>query len=136
MRVFCALILCANPALAWEFSATPICTLDNLGTDPKVTVTHDGQIYAIQLDAPQGWPDAPVFTIRFVPNGPVISTTRHRITGTVLEVTDSGFGNVLNGLQYNQTAEASLGDTTVAFDLSSAADPVAAFRACDPLPLS
>ena len=136
MRVLAALAFMAQPACAWEFTALPICTLSRDAPEMRAKVTYEGQIYALRLDHPEGWPEAAVFSIRFVPNGPVISTTRHRVTGTVLEVTDSGFGNVLNGLQFNQTAIAELGDIARPIDLSEAADPVAAFRDCDPAPLS
>lgn len=136
MRVLAALAFMAQPACAWEFTALPICTLSRDAPEIQVAVTYDGQIYALRLEHPEGWPMAPVFSIRFVPNGPVISTTRHQIDGTVLEVTDSGFGNVLNGLQFNQTAIAELGDIARPIDLSDASDAVAAFRDCDPTPLS
>lgn len=134
MRLICLLTLLAGPALAWEFSPTPICTLRSAGpVDAKIT--FDGALYALHLTRAGGWPDAPVFAIRF--NGEVpltITTTRHVIDGITLTVTDRGFGNVLNGLQYNQTATALIGGLSVPLDLTGAAAPVEQFRACGLVP--
>ena len=127
------LCLAASPLWAWTFTPQPICTLANDGS-LQVTVTYDGALYAIHITRPGGWPDAPVFSLRFAPNGPTISTTRHSVTGDRLTVTDKGFGNVLDGLQFNGTATAMLGETNQPIDLQGAADPVAAFRNCRPGP--
>ncbi len=130
-----ALICLAAPAGAWQFSPTPICTLDNLEDAPHVRVTYDGALYAIHLSNPAGWPDAPVFALRFEGgDANTISTGRHAVEGDTLTVTDSGFGNVLNGLQFNGRAVALLGETEVPFDLSDAAAAVAAFRTCEVAP--
>ena len=61
-----------------------------------------------------------------------ISTTRHVLDegGRRLTVTDRGFGNVLDGLQFNGRAIAIAGDTVVALDLAGAAPEVEVFRAC------
>ena len=56
--------------------------------------------------------------------------------GRALTVVDTGFGNVLDGLQYNHTAYAIAGDLEIPFPLEGAAEPVAAFRACDGAALS
>jgi hypothetical protein len=45
-------------------------------------------------------------------------------------VSDRGFGNVLDGLEFNQVALAATGDRVVSIDLDGAAPEVAAFRAC------
>ena len=65
-----------------------------------------------------------------------ISTGQHQLSngGRTVTVVDSGFGNVLNGLQFNQTATTILGDAQIVLPLADAADAVAAFRACDMLP--
>lgn len=117
-------------ASAWTFSADPVCTLRD--TASGTVLTYDGARYRIAITAPRAWPDAPVFTIRFAPDGPVISTTRHRVAGATLSVEDRGFGNVLDGLQYNDTATAIAGPVAHAIDLDGAAEPTAAFRACTP----
>jgi hypothetical protein len=128
---------CAGlPAMAWEFTPDPICTLSHQGQDMTVTVTFDPMIeqYAIHLERDGGWPDAPVFSLRFEgPSGQVISTDRHAVgdvSPETLTVRDRGFGNVLNGIEFNSRAVAVLGDLEVPVSLDGAAPAVAAFRAC------
>ena len=126
------LALLATPAPAWEFSPAPICTLtDGAGT----TVTFDAALpeYAIAITLATGtWPEAPVFSMRFLPSGLTISTDRHVLSGDrrTLTVTDRGFGNVLDGLEFNALAVAILGDTEIPIALDGAAPEVARFRAC------
>ncbi len=134
MRPALALALCllAAPAQAWEFSPAPICTLTNDG-EASLAVTYDpaSGIYAIHLTHPDGWGAGPQFSIRF--DGPyplTIATGRHRVDGNTLTVTDSGFGNVLDGLQFNRTATAITGDLARAIDLNGAHDAVDRFRQC------
>jgi hypothetical protein len=120
------------PAFAWEFSPAPICTL-SYAEAAQVEVTYDARLpeYAIHITSPEGWVDAPVFSLRFEgPRGGTISTDRHTIEGDTLTVRDTGFGNVLYGLQLNTTAVAVLGGQEVEIDLAGAADPVQAFRGC------
>ncbi len=71
------------------------------------------------------------------PQGRKIATDKHQFSadGRSLSVQNSGFGNVLGGLQYNRVAYAIFGDTQVPFPLGGAAEPVKKFRACD-IPLS
>lgn len=137
-----ALLLCliATPLAAWEFTPDPICTLSNPGEGAETVVTYDARLpeYAIAITLADGtWPEAPVFSIRFLPNGPTISTSRHVLSddNRRLTVTDRGFGNVLNGLEFNALAVAILGDLQVPIPLDGAAPEVARFRAC-PAPAS
>lgn len=126
----------AGPALAWEFTEDSVCRMTGGTEEVAVEVTFDPAIgeYAITLtfdDA--GWPDAPVFAIAFDGGWPlVIRTDRHVLTdqGRSLRVTDTGFGNVLAGMEFNRTARAVAGDRQVDFPLEGAAEAVAAFRAC------
>ncbi|WP_238928694.1 excinuclease ABC subunit B [Alexandriicola marinus] len=135
MAAFLVLTL-STPASAWEFRAIPICTLDHATDQAQVRVTFDPSIpeYAIELtltDRP--WPDTSPFGIRFEGSRPnLIMTDRHALTdtGRTLTVRDSGFGNVLDGLAFNDVAIALIGDEAVAIPLDGAAEPVAAFRAC------
>jgi hypothetical protein len=104
-----------------------------------VVVTYDPRAseYAIALRRAAPWPNAPVFEIRFEgERGFTISTTRHQLSegGTVLTVTDRGFGNVLDGLQYNRTATAIAGSASLAVTLEGAAPEVEAFRDCTVAP--
>lgn len=137
-----ALILFASPAAAWEFTPVPVCTLSHATADAEVTVTYDPrqpEPYAIRVDSAARLPEAPVFSIEYAgPRGLMISTTRHRLSedGTSVTVTDEGFGNVLDGFEFNTTATAVLGGTRVAFPLDGAAEPVRAFRACTEAPLA
>ena len=52
--------------------------------------------------------------------------------GSALTVADVGFGNLLDGLQFNTTTTAIAGEATVTFPLAGIAEPLAAFRACAP----
>ena len=131
--LFLCLALLPSPLRAWDFTTLPICTLAN-AAEPQVTVTYDGALYAIHITRLEGWPTAAVFTLRFAPDGPTITTRRHTVDGPRLTVTDSGFGNVLSGLQFNTTAWALLGDLAQPIDLQGASGPVEAFRACRPGP--
>ncbi|MBY6159994.1 hypothetical protein KUV73_03880 [Mameliella alba] len=133
MRLLPILLLASTPLHAWEFSPVPVCTVVN-EAPLRVEVTYDGALYAIRLTRRGGWPDGPVFSLRFLPQGPAISTTRHVIDGETLTVTDTGFGNVLKGLQFNRTALAVIGTLEAPISLTGASEPVAAFRTCRPGP--
>ena len=133
------LIIClcvsASPVWAWEFTPDPICTLSQVSGDESVVVTFDARVpeYAIAIMRAEPWPKEPVFAIRFEgPRGLTISTSRHQLSrgGTVLTVTDRGFGNVLDGLQFNHTATALTGSAALSVPLEGAAPAVEQFRAC------
>lgn len=135
MRALAALLLTATPALAWQASSSPVCELTHDGENGDLQVTYDPAIpeYAIAITPDRPWSPGPVFAIRF--DGPqdlTITTTRHTLSdgGGTLTVTDSGFGNVLDGLEFNDTAIAILGDQVVTFALEEAAPAVQEFRAC------
>ncbi len=99
-------------------------------------VTYDPAIteYSISVTLPNGtWPGDPTFGMAFAGERPIsIQTDRFTISddGRSLTVTDRGFGNVLNGLEYNTRAYAILGDMTVAFSLDGIDPAISAFRAC------
>ena len=136
MRTVLAFLLLASPAAAWEFSATPICTLTDTSQAGEITVTYDPAItqYAVTVTLPDGrWADAPTFGMAFANDRPVsIQTDRHTMSadGRSITVTDRGFGNVLDGLEFNTRAYAILGDTTVGFDLDGIGPAITAFRNC------
>lgn len=139
MRYLAILLIWASPAAAWEFTPGLPCVLTHVEDGVEVKLTHDpsAPLYSITIRTFSAWPDAPVFGIRF--NGPAgltITTDRHEISPDrrALSVTDRGFGNVLNGLQRNDTATALLGDTAVTFSLDGADAPVEKFRLCDAVP--
>ena len=119
----------------------PLCTMTQAEPDARAVVTFDATLpeYAISITlTDRVWDVSPVFTIAFVGSaGLTISTGAHVLTdgGATLTVRDRGFGNVLNGLQFNATARAISGLTQVDIDLSDAAQVVEQFREC-PSPLT
>ncbi len=128
-------------AHAWQFSTrAPLCLLVHEEALGRVIVSYDtlAGIYAISVQRSTAtWTEAPVFSMRFEgERGLTISTDRHRLNPgqSEVSVTDTGFGNVLNGLEFNRRATALLGDQAVGFDLSGAAEGVQAFRACTTAP--
>lgn len=133
-------LLAPGPAAAWDFSATPVCTLSHRTSDADLKITYDPrqtEPYAISISRAAPWPDNPAFSITFDGAlGLTISTDRHRLSndGRTLTVTDQGFGNVLDGLEFNDSALAFTGDTTAGFPLEGAAARVQAFRACTDAP--
>lgn len=140
MRMLIALCLLAAPASAWEFTATPVCTITHETPDLALRISFDPaqpQPYAIALTRPTAWEQTEGFGLRF--DGPAamtIGTGRHQLSsdGKTLTVSDTGFDNVLDGLAYNARATALAGATEVPFDLTGARPAVEAFRACDVLP--
>ncbi|MCC5975472.1 MAG: excinuclease ABC subunit B [Rubellimicrobium sp.] len=129
-------VLSAGPALAWEFVEDRLCRMTGGTDEVLVEVTFDpvGGDYAISLTLTGAtWPAADVFGIAFDGGWPLlIQTDRHALTGDgrTLTVTDTGFGNVLAGMEFNRTASAIADDRQVAIPLDGAAEAVAAFRAC------
>lgn len=137
MRFFIVFLFAALPAAAWEFTPNPICTLDHAEAEVSVKLTYDHstRLYAIAVTQPDGWPNAPVYSIRF--DGPrplTISTDRHQTAGRTITATDTGFSNVLNGMEFNRTATAFTNTAAASFSLEGAAEPVQAFRACTTAP--
>lgn len=143
MRMLFALLCSAIPAQAWEFSANPVCTIAGDMPELAVRVTYDpgeAEPFRISLTGTAlAWPETDSFAIRF--DGPAalsIGTDRHRRSpdGRTLSVSDTGFGNVLDGLALNDTATAIAGDRRIPFDLAGARPAVEAFRACAVVPSS
>ncbi len=135
MRTFLVFLLFVSPAYAWDFIPDMPCKLQHESAQGDVLLTYDPTLplYSITITRPTPWPDAPSFAMRFDgPQGRVIGTDRHQLSDDLrsLTVTDRGFGNVLDGLQFNHTATAQSGDAAVSFPLDGASEPVAAFRAC------
>ena len=130
-------LLLSYQAQAWTFTPGLICELEHEKPSAKIALTYDPAkpLYSVTISRPGALPQEPVFSMRFVgPAGRMISTNRHTFSqdGSAVTAEDSGFGNVLDGLQFNDIAEAILGDTTIRFPLAGASEPVARFRACKP----
>jgi hypothetical protein len=129
----------ATQGLAWEVTTDgPVCVLTHAEADLAIRLTYDPgpPLYTITLTrAERDWPDAPVFALSFAgPQPNLITTDRHVTDGTSLSVSDRGFGNVLDGLQFNDTATALIGDTEIAIPLENAAAAIATFRGCTSAP--
>lgn len=137
MRLTLLLALIPLQAQAWTFTPGLICRLSHETPFALIELTYDPSLplYSVTVSQPEALPRTGVFSMRFVgPAGRTISTDRHSFSegGTAVTAQDSGFGNVLDGLQFNTRAEAILGDTILRFPLEGAAGPVAEFRACAP----
>lgn len=137
MRIL-ALFICvlAGKATAWDFTPGLPCRLSHETDDVAVELTYDPAqpLYTVTLTRSDPWPDADVFSLKFTGLAALmISTDRHQISPdrTALTVTDRGFGNVLDGLQFNDVATALLGDKVFAISLDGAAEPVDLFRRCE-----
>lgn len=135
LRIALVLISLASPVVAWDFTQTPLCTVTHEETDLSFEMTYDPGLpeYALHLTLKDGnWPTGTVFSLRFEgPAGLTISTNRHVIDGDTLSVTDRGFGNVLNGLQFNGRAVAVIGTSEFPISLDGAAPSIEAFRDCN-----
>lgn len=132
--------LCSSPAaFAWEFSPGPPCLLTHAQGDAALALTYDPTrpVYTITITQTIPWPETPFFSMRFDgPQGRQIGTDRHQLSadGRSLSVADVGFGNVLDGLQFNFETRAIAGEAVIGFSLDGAAEPVAQFRACSDKP--
>ncbi|SDJ83136.1 hypothetical protein [Aliiruegeria lutimaris] len=134
MRLVLLLTFAPFQALAWEFSPTPICTLSHKTDEAKLVITHDPAVpeYRLEINLNgDSWATSGTFGIAFQGGAKLtIGTNRHRTDGSTLSVADSGFGNVLDGLEFNGTATAFTESQTVAFSLAGAQQPVRDFRDC------
>ncbi|MEO0915779.1 MAG: hypothetical protein AAFY31_02180 [Pseudomonadota bacterium] len=135
MRSALLFLLLANPATAWEATRDgPVCFLTHETEDAEIVVSHDitkAVPYAIELTRVEGWQAGPFFAIRFDGLGPLtITTDRHTVTDKTLTVTDTGFGNVLNGIAQNFVALATSGATAMVIPLEGAAPEVEKFKDC------
>ncbi len=135
---FLVLFICglAGHAAAWEFTPGLPCRLTHDTNEVAVELTYDPTqpLYTITLTRSAPWPKADVFALQFTGSAPItISTGRHQMSPdrTALTVTDRGFGNVPDGLQFNDVATALSGDNAIAIPLDGAAKPVSLFRRCE-----
>ena len=132
-------MLGATAGQAWDFTPGLPCVLSHQSAQAEIELTYDPTkpLYTVTVRREVPWTNDPVFSMRFDGAASLsISTDRHALSrdGRSLTVQDTGFGNVLNGLQFNDTVTAILGDQTVQFSLAGAAEPVAGFRRCQPEP--
>jgi len=136
MRFALLLATLPLPAFAWEFSADPICTLTHQTEQAEIAITFDANLpeYALFITLRDGtWDTAPSFEMAFSGGVPIsIGTTRHgrSADGATLTVRDRGFGNVLDGIEFNRALRAVSGTRSVVAQTETAAPAVQAFRAC------
>lgn len=136
IRLALMIFLLGSSVQAWQFTPRPICTLSHETAEARLAVTFDpGQPepYAIAITTAEAWQNTDAFSIRFEGvRGLTISTDRHRVSddARTLSVTDRGFGNVLNGLEFNSRATLLAGDTSLSVSLAGAAPEVRKFRDC------
>lgn len=141
-RISIALLTLTAPANAWEFTPGSPCLLTSPPGDVAMALTYDPSAprYTVSITAPEPWPKSQLFVMQF--DGPIarqIGTNRHTLSddGRTLTVTDSGFGNVLDGMAEGAQVVALAGDVAVVISLSGVKAPLAAFRACEAvIPLS
>lgn len=139
MKWLCTIVFVPTPAFAWEFTSGLPCVLTHETEQAQIELTYDpiAPLYTVTVTLSEPWPEARLFEMRFDgPQGRRIGTDRHRLSnnGRSLTVEDRGFGNVLDGLQFNFTATAIAGDSNVSFSLENAAKAVAEFRNCEIAP--
>ena len=134
MRLTVLAIALPTCALAWEFSPSPLCTLSHQSDGAHVQVTYDPRIpeYRMLLTLQKGsWALSKTFGVAFHGDRPLtIGTDRHEIDDGTLTVSDTGFGNVLNGLEFNQVAIAFTTSQSIELSLTGAAPEVRKFRSC------
>ncbi|NRB00090.1 MAG: hypothetical protein HRU32_09755 [Rhodobacteraceae bacterium] len=142
MRTLIALLLLATPASAWQATLGPICTLTTETERAKIELTYDptGPLYSITVERLDGvWSVTPYFAMRFDGGRPrTISTNRHQLGqgGAALTVMDRGFGNVLDGIEFNDVATAYTDGQMVVIPLAGAAPEVQKFRDCVASPIA
>ncbi|MEX3014177.1 hypothetical protein [Gymnodinialimonas hymeniacidonis] len=135
-----ALLLAATPSLAWEAGVEgTLCTLTHAedGIDVRLTFDPSGPLYTITLTTPEPWPEESRFGMAFYgPQPNMIMTDAHELSEDrrSITVSDRGFGNVLDGLQFNEGATGFTGLAVAAMSLEGAAPAVEAFRACGETP--
>jgi len=136
MRILVFTLLLPSHALAWGFSPDPICTLTHQADAAEIAITYDASLpeYALFITLREGtWPDHPTFEMTFSDGQDLsIGTTRHSLSadGATLTVRDRGFGNVLDGIEFNQSLSASSGQMAINASTDTAKAAVQAFRAC------
>ena len=135
MKALPLLLLLASPTAAWDFSASRLCAVTHVSENLALEMTYDPStaLYTIGVQRPEAWTPAPIFGLAFKgARDLTIRTDRHAYSdaGRTVTVTDQDFGIVLDGLQFNETATAFLGDQAEQVSLDGAAPAIEAFRAC------
>lgn len=136
MRVVLLSLILGTPAAAWDATVGQICTLSHVTDTAEIFLTYDPAkpLYTLSVTRKtEGWTNTPWFAMRFEGPNPIEIATPHHVLSdgaSSLTVTDTGFGNVLDGLEYNLTAYAFTQDRVTEFPLDGAAPQVRIFREC------
>ncbi|WP_419738840.1 hypothetical protein [Ruegeria sp.] len=136
MRFVLLSLLLGSPAYAWNATIGEICTLTHETEAEEIRLTYDPAqpLYTLEITRrAEGWTQTPWFAMRFEGPNPIeIGTPRHKLSDDAMSlfVSDTGFGNVLDGLEFNQTAYAFTQDDLTEFSLEGAAPEVRKFRTC------
>lgn len=109
MRLILLLILLPLQAQAWTFTPGLTCLLTHETSQAQIELTYDpaAPLYSITVTTQNPLPRSEIVSMTFIgPAGRTISTNQHSYGSDGRSVTaqDTGFGNVLDGLQFNQTA--------------------------------
>lgn len=136
MRLLAFLCLLPTSLHAWEFTPGLPCRLSHATAEAAIELTYDPTqpLYTVTVTRSAPWPQTEGFQMHFDgPRARRIGTDRHRLSedGRSLTVADVGFGNVLDGLQFNVSTTAIAGEVNVSFALDGIAESLAAFRACE-----
>ncbi|MEM7529658.1 MAG: excinuclease ABC subunit B [Pseudomonadota bacterium] len=134
MRAFALAMLLPMSAAAWEFSSSPLCTLAHQSERTRLEITYDPAVpeYRLTVDLlTEQWTSSETFGMSFRGGRDItIGTDRHEINDSALTVSDTGFGNVLDGLEFNATATAFTASQSAQVSLAGAAPAVRKFRRC------
>jgi hypothetical protein len=136
-----ALTLLTSPAFAWDFTSGAVCTLSDATDTAEIVLTYDPALprYTLSITTDAAWPVDGTFSMTFANTRPaVIRTDRQTLSqdGMTLSVADSGFGNVLNGLEFGGQIRAAVGDRAVDISSDGIKGPMGAFKACGAAALS
>ncbi|SLN67363.1 hypothetical protein TRL7639_03877 [Falsiruegeria litorea R37] len=136
MRFLLTFLCFGTPALGWHATQGDVCTLSHDTEEAQIFLTHDPSkpLYTLTVTLKaHTWATSPWFAMRFDGSDPIeIATARHALSKDRFDLTaaDTGFGNVLDGLEFNDTAMAFTQTQTVYFPLKGAAPEVRKFRNC------
>ena len=136
MRALFIFLMSTSAAFAWNFTPDPICRVTEKQDLLEINLTYDHatEIYAIAFTKSEApWEQGAQFSIRFEgPRPKLIRTNRHEFSadGYTLTASDTGFGNVLDGIQYNTLAAIQTGDERIFIQIHKSFPAMEAFRKC------
>ena len=134
MRAIALAVLLPTSAASWEFSPSTLCTLSHQSERTRLEITYDPAIpeYRLTLHLLTGqWARSETFGMSFRGGRQLpIGTARHETNDSALTVSDTGFGTVLAGLEFNATATAFTNSQSEQVSLAGAAPAVRKFRRC------